>query len=99
MVGFGEYQSVVRHKPRSLQEHGKFREDLYYRLTVVQLHVPPLHERRDDISLLANHFVKRFAKQFQKKVTRMRRSVMHALEEHASSDEVADLALERRGAR
>ena len=72
-------------------EHGKFREDLYYRLNVVQLHVPPLRERRDDISLLANHFVKRFAEQFQKKVTRMSRSVMHALEEHAWPGNVREL--------
>jgi DNA-binding NtrC family response regulator len=72
-------------------EHGKFREDLYYRLNVVQLHVPPLRERRDDISLLANHFVKRFAEQFQKQVTRMSRSVMHALEEHAWPGNVREL--------
>jgi two-component system response regulator HydG len=72
-------------------EHGKFREDLYYRLNVVQLHVPPLRERRDDIPLLANHFLRRFAEQFQKNVTRMPRSVMHALEEHLWPGNVREL--------
>lgn len=49
-------------------EEGLFREDLYYRIAVININLPPLRERGDDIMLLANLFLKRFSKDFRKKI-------------------------------
>jgi two-component system, NtrC family, response regulator HydG len=48
----------------ALVKSGRFREDLFYRLNVVRLHVPPLRDRPDDVALLARHFLDRFAVRF-----------------------------------
>ena len=72
-------------------KRGEFREDLYYRLNVVHLHLPSLRERRDDIPFLAQHFLQTFAQQFGKKARRFSRLVMQALEEHQWPGNVREL--------
>jgi len=58
---------------------GLFREDLYYRLNVVSLHLPPLSERREDIPLLATHFLRRLAERYRKPVPSLAPDAMQAL--------------------
>jgi DNA-binding NtrC family response regulator len=53
---------------RQLVSEGKFLEDLFYRLNVIPIAMPPLRERRDDITLLVQHFVRRFAERTGKKI-------------------------------
>jgi DNA-binding NtrC family response regulator len=72
-------------------QQGKFREDLFYRLNVVQIHLPALRERRDDISLLAQHFLQVSSEQFNKKVRRFSQPALHALEEYAWPGNVREL--------
>jgi two-component system NtrC family response regulator len=72
-------------------ERGQFRDDLYYRLNVVQLHLPPLRERRDDIPELASRCLLHFAKQFGKKAKRFSRLALQALEEYSWPGNVREL--------
>jgi len=72
-------------------QQGKFREDLYYRLNVVELRLPPLRERRDDVSLLAHHFLQRSADLFHKKARRFSPAIMHAMEQYNWPGNVREL--------
>jgi two-component system, NtrC family, response regulator HydG len=61
--------AATNHDLRMLVKEGAFREDLFYRLKVFPLHLPPLRERKDDIGLLINHFIDKFNRQTGKSIT------------------------------
>jgi transcriptional regulator with PAS, ATPase and Fis domain len=63
----------------SLVQSGQFREDLYFRLNVMRIGLPPLRERREDISLLIDHFVREFNAREGKDITGLTHSAMEIL--------------------
>jgi DNA-binding NtrC family response regulator len=68
--------AASRYDLGKLVEEGKFREELYYRLNVLELFMPPLRERRDDIPPLCGYFIHKFAKEFDKAVEHISEKVI-----------------------
>jgi two-component system response regulator HydG len=69
----------------------KFREDLYYRLNVVHVNLPPLRDRREDIPVLADHFLKKYADRMKKKVTGISPVALDQLLAHSWPGNVREL--------
>jgi DNA-binding NtrC family response regulator len=108
----GEYERVGASKTRrvdvrilsatnaNLKEDvtkGRFREDLLFRLNTVEIHLPPLRDRSDDIPRLAIHFLRQHARRYQRKVSGFDAPAMQALMEHSWPGNVRELdhAIER----
>jgi DNA-binding NtrC family response regulator len=72
-------------------EDGEFREDLFYRLNVVPIHVPPLRERASDIPLLANHFLDLFARQYGESRKSLEPESLKAICQHAWPGNIREL--------
>ncbi len=72
-------------------EKGEFREDLYYRLNVFPIFVPPLRERKTDIILLAEHFLEKFSKEHGKRIKRFSRTALDALMQYSWPGNVREL--------
>jgi two-component system response regulator AtoC len=75
----------------NMVQKGRFREDLYYRLRVVTIHVPPLNARLSDIPELANHFLWKINRELGTRVTKMERGVMEHLKHCAWTGNVREL--------
>jgi DNA-binding NtrC family response regulator len=75
----------------SLLKKGAFREDLYYRLNVINISAPPLRERGGDILLLANHFIKKFSKELDKPVPRFSDQALQVLKNYNWPGNVREL--------
>jgi two-component system response regulator PilR (NtrC family) len=74
-----------------LVEKGEFRQDLFYRINVIQLHIPALRERRDDIPILADAFLAELAKEWQIQVPRLSRAALDQLYAYAFPGNVREL--------
>jgi DNA-binding NtrC family response regulator len=80
------------HRPlHELVEQRRFREDLFFRLNVVNVHVPPLRERRDEIPALVKHFLARSAERYGRPAPRPSARLLAALEAHAFPGNVREL--------
>jgi DNA-binding NtrC family response regulator len=75
---------------KSLQE-GTFRRDLFFRLQVVEIRVPPLRDRKSDVPLLAQHFLKRFVRETGRKIRGFTPAAMHRMEDYAWPGNVREL--------
>ena len=85
---------IIAASNRDLQEavkEGKFREDLYYRLNVVNIKLPPLRDRRDDIPFLVNFFIEKYNQKYHMKVKGVSQKAMKRLTEYEWTGNVREL--------
>jgi two-component system NtrC family response regulator len=85
---------VIAASNRDLKDEvarGTFREDLYYRLNVVHIEVPPLRERREDLPLLVRHFLEKFAKELNKETLSLSPEAMAVLKEYSWPGNIREL--------
>jgi transcriptional regulator with PAS, ATPase and Fis domain len=76
---------------KQLVNEGGFRHDLYYRLNVVYLHLPPLRERKEDLPLLIEHFLNQFCEQFNKSPLKLNKSTETFLMEYSYPGNIREL--------
>jgi len=101
-----EYKPLGESKPRKadvriiaatnrdlpgMVKKSRFREDLFYRLNIVSLHIPPLRERKEDIPVLVDHFIKKYSKQYNKPVKRVSEDAMRGFISHPWPGNIREL--------
>jgi len=77
---------------REMVQNGSFRNDLFYRLNVMEIHIPPLRERKDDIPQLCDHFLSRYNKEKDCAVRRIPADVMQSLMKYSYPGNIRELA-------
>ena len=89
--------SATNADPHAEVRAGRFREDLLFRLNTVAIRIPPLRDRREDVPLLASHFLRRYAQRYRKPAQSLAPDAMEALLRHAWPGNVRELdhAVER----
>ncbi|MBN2433084.1 MAG: sigma-54-dependent Fis family transcriptional regulator [Acidobacteria bacterium] len=89
-VDFRLIAATNRHLEEMLT-NGTFRTDLYYRLNVIRLHIPPLRDRKEDIPLLVDRFIERYARENRRPIEGIRRDALHLLMRHAYPGNIREL--------
>ena len=85
---------IVATTNRNLEEEvrkGRFREDLYYRLNVFPITVPPLRQRKEDIPLMVQTFVERYSRKLRKQITSIQKETLEALQDYPWPGNVREL--------
>jgi transcriptional regulator with PAS, ATPase and Fis domain len=83
--------AATNHDLRAAMREKRFREDLYYRLSMVEIHMPRLAERKDDLPLLERHFLSRYAQQYGRELRGLTRRAEIRLEQHSWPGNVREL--------
>lgn len=83
--------AATNHDLRRMCREGRFREDLYYRLCIIRIHVPPLRDRREDVTELAEYFARMLAERTGRPFHRISRAALGVLAEHSWPGNVREL--------
>ena len=90
MRTFGCWRPATKISP-TLVNQGQFRDDLYYRLNVFAIHLPPLREREDDLTFLVHHYLRRFNRELDRHVEGVSPPALEALKNYAWPGNVREL--------
>ncbi len=83
--------TTTNRKVKDMISEGKFREDLYYRINIMEIHIPPLRERREDIKPLSNYFLQKHLPKSHKKITGFSKETLEILMKYSFPGNVREL--------
>jgi DNA-binding NtrC family response regulator len=84
--------SATSREMKQMVEQGLFRQELYYRLAVVPLYLPPLRDRTEDLQILIDHFLNKFCRIYKKEITEIKRDYLQALHSFSWKGNIRELA-------